>query len=238
MPESYAANAAAGLIALGPGHVEVRYDSPELVVLRESGLDRTRAVPRRPLRRLPEAAAALLASGPGTVEDPFGTLPAPRGAGTTTVRLSVMARSPGAVPPAPRKADLEITRVTDQDELAAAENVILHGLARPDLWSSAPGRLLPPHALTVPGLRVWLARRQRVPAAACCTYDDGATVGVYAVTTLPEQRGRGIAGLLLARALADHGDRRAVLTTTAAGLPACRALGFTEVSEARRHLWR
>ena len=58
MPESYAANAAARGIGLGPDHVEVRYDSPELVVLRETRLGRTRAVPRRPLRRLPEAAAS------------------------------------------------------------------------------------------------------------------------------------------------------------------------------------
>ncbi|WP_068756666.1 GNAT family N-acetyltransferase [Thermobifida cellulosilytica] len=237
MPESYAANAASGRIGLGTVHTEVRHDSPDLVVLREVPLDRFRIVARRPLRRLPAAAAGYLAAAAGIVEDPFGTLPAPGSAGVATVRMPVMARPPGAVPPPPCKADLEVTRVTDRAGLEAAEQVIAYGFPRLLPWPCAPGRLLPPHAPTVAGLRVWLARRQGVPAAACCTYDDGATVGLHALAVLPEQRGRGIARLLAARALADHADRRAVLATTEAGAPLFRSLGFTEVSQARWHLW-
>ncbi|MEY9215129.1 GNAT family N-acetyltransferase [Thermobifida halotolerans] len=238
MPESYAANTAALWIALGHTHTEVLHDSPELVVLSQPRLGLVRVVTRRPLRELPAAARAFLDAKAGLVDDPFGTLHPPGSTGVRTVRRPIMARPPMPVRRAPEKADLEFLRVTGPEELREAENVIVHGFPHLDLWPPVPGRLLPADALAVPGLRVWLVRRQRVPAAACCTYDDGATVGVHWLVTLPEQRGRGIARLLLSRALADRPDRGAVAAASPEGLAVGADLGFDKVSEARWHTWR
>ncbi|TDQ45646.1 GNAT family N-acetyltransferase [Actinorugispora endophytica] len=239
MPGSYADNAAALWTGLGPDHTEVLHDAPEAVVLRIPRRGLVRTVLRDPLEELPGTVRGILdAGGPRVVEDPFGALGDAWTTGAETADLTVMARPPAPVRPAPPKADLEIVRVADRRALEEAESTIVYGFPYRDLWPYTPGLLLPPEALDAPGLRVWLARRQRVPAAACCTYDDGATVGVYWVATLPEQRGRGIARAVLAAALADHQDREVVLTATPAGVPLYADLGFGEVSGARWHSWR
>ena len=86
--------------------------------------------------------------------------------------------------------------------------------------------------LTVPGWRAWLAYRGGEPAAACCTYDDGAALGVYWLATLPEHRSHGLGRAVMAAALAACPGRPAALTATAAGEPLYASLGFHAVSEA------
>lgn len=238
MPGRYAANAAAMWTGLGPTRARVLRDTSDLLAVWNPHRGRFRTVLRRPVRELPLSARELLAAGrPGTIEDPFGRLGAVDAEGARTARLLVMARPAAPVRPAPPKADLQIVPATGRREREDAESVIVHGFPYIDLWPFTAGRLLPRDA-PPPGLRVWLARRQRVPAAACCVYDDGATAGVYWLTTLPEQRGRGIAAALLARALAEHQDRTVILTTAPTGAPRYAELGFVEVSEARWHTRR
>jgi predicted acetyltransferase len=61
------------------------------------------------------------------------------------------------------------------------------------------------------------------------TYHHGRDVGVYAVGTVPEWRGRGLARALVLHALADayrHGARTASLQSTPMGEPLYRSLGF------------
>ncbi|MFB7663825.1 GNAT family N-acetyltransferase [Kitasatospora sp. NPDC056138] len=74
------------------------------------------------------------------------------------------------------------------------------------------------------------------PAAACVTYDNGETVGVYWVATLPVHRSKGLARAVLSQALAAHPGRVATLTATLLGEPLYRRLGFTEQGLAR--WWR
>jgi GNAT superfamily N-acetyltransferase len=106
------------------------------------------------------------------------------------------------------------------------------GFPRPALQPFRPGRMLPAEALAVPGWRAWLARHGGEPAAACCSYDDGTTLGIYWLATLPGHRSLGLGRTVMAAALGACPERPAVLVATAAGVPLYTSLGFTAVSEA------
>src|SRR5439155_5602001 len=134
-----------------------------------------------------------------------------------------------AVPPGSRAA---VVLVADQEALVQAERVIVEGFPRPALQPYRPGRMLPPQVLTTPGWRTWLAYRYGRPAAACCTYDDGAALGVYWLAALPEHRSAGLGRAIMCAALAASPGRPAVLVATAAGAALYSSLGFVAVSEA------
>ncbi|MDH6126562.1 GNAT family N-acetyltransferase [Kitasatospora sp. GP82] len=140
----------------------------------------------------------------------------------------------------------------DADGLAEVEQVVVDGfpVAARQPWTR--GGLLPPGLLELPGFRAWLARVDAAdgadtvhaadaadaaagadgvdgrPAAACVTYDNGETVGVYWVATLPDYRSRGLARAVLSHALEANPGRVAALTATLLGEPLYRRLGFTE----------
>jgi predicted GNAT family acetyltransferase len=70
-------------------------------------------------------------------------------------------------------------------------------------------------------------------AVACAAVlDRGDDACVTAVATVPEHRGRGLAGALISRLLAaaaDRGSRTASLQASKAGAPVYERLGFTDV---------
>jgi GNAT superfamily N-acetyltransferase len=168
------------------------------------------------------------------VEDSFGDL-APRrhvgarDAGVTVDRMPLMLRSAGSALPGNRGS---VVLVTDQEALVQAERVIVDGFPRPALQPYRPGRMLPPWVLSTPGWRTWLAYRHGRPAAACCTYDDGAALGVYWLAALPEHRSAGLGRAIMCAALAASPGRPAVLVATTAGVPLYTSLGFVAVAEA------
>ena len=173
--------------------------------------------------------------GRAVVEDSFGDLALRRGRdardGDVRVdRMPLMLRpADGAVAPGNGAA---VVLVAGQEALAQAERVIVDGFPRPALQPYRPGRMLPPQVLTTPGWRTWLAYRDGRPAAACCTYDNGAALGVYWLATLPEHRSAGLGRAVMRAALAASPGRAAVLVATAAGTPLYSSLGFATVSEA------
>jgi GNAT superfamily N-acetyltransferase len=169
------------------------------------------------------------------VEDSFGDLVPPRdravrNEGVTVDRMPLMLRPAGGVAPPGNGAAVAL--VADQEALVQAERVIVDGFPRPALQPYRPGRMLPPQVLTMPGWRTWLAYRYGRPAAACCTYDDGAALGVYWLAALPEHRSAGLGRAIMCTALAASPGRSAVLVATAAGVPLYSSLGFAAVSEA------
>jgi GNAT superfamily N-acetyltransferase len=144
--------------------------------------------------------------------------------------MPLMLRPAGsAVPPGNGAA---VVLVADQEALVQAERVIVDGFPRPALQPYRPGRMLPPQVLTRPGWRTWLAYRDGRPAAACCTYDDGAALGVYWLAALPQHRSAGLGRAVMCAALAASPGRPAVLVATAPGAPLYSSLGFAAVSEA------
>jgi GNAT superfamily N-acetyltransferase len=78
-------------------------------------------------------------------------------------------------------------------------------------------------------IRAWVLIEDEVAVVGAWTYHHGRDVGVYAVGTVPEWRGRGLARALVLHALADayrHGARTASLQSTPMGEPLYRSLGF------------
>jgi GNAT superfamily N-acetyltransferase len=146
--------------------------------------------------------------------------------------MPLMLRPAGGLDPPGTAAGIRVEPVAGRDALAEAERVIVDGFPRPALRPFRPGRMLPPQVLTTPGWRTWLACHGGGPAAACCTYDDGAALGVYWLATLPGHRSLGLGRMVMRAALAASPGRPAVLVATAAGAPLYRSLGFTAVAEA------
>ncbi|MDP9794723.1 GNAT superfamily N-acetyltransferase [Catenuloplanes nepalensis] len=141
-------------------------------------------------------------------------------------QIPVMVRPAGpvAVPDGVR-----VVRVAGEDELAAAERVIVDGFPMAVYQPLLRGQALPPRVLGLPGWSVWLAYRDGVPAAAGYTFDDGTSAGLYWLATPPEHRGHGLGRALLSTAITAHPDRPFTLVATDAGLPLYESTGFASV---------
>ena len=92
--------------------------------------------------------------------------------------------------------------------------------------------MLPPLVLTISGWQTWLAYHNGEPAAACCTFDDGAALSINWPATLPEHRSHGLGRAVMCAALGSCARRTAVLVATEAGGPLYSSLGFRTVTEA------
>jgi GNAT superfamily N-acetyltransferase len=192
----------------------------------------TPLVSRVVLLRPRRSVAGLLESGKRlSLEDSFGTTEEPAEDGVITRRMPVMNRPPAPVDVFTARG-ATVAEVGDEDELAEAERVIVDGFPQRAHQPWARGQALPPRLLGVPGWRAWLARRDGEPAAAGFTFDDGRSVGVYWLATLPEHRNAGLARAIMTKSLAAHPGRIATLVATEAGEPLYRSLGFVTVSTA------
>lgn len=235
--ELYADNAAAMWASLAPWSRPVRGTAPGVaavdlpaqrggrVILRWRGA----AGSRQPVALV----RTMGLHGRVVVEDSFGDLAlrrhgGARDGGVTVDRMPLMLRPAGGAPPGNRAA---VALVADQEALVQAERVIVDGFPRPALQPYRPGRMLPSQVLTTPGWRIWLAHHHGRPAAACCTYDDGAALGVYWLAALPEHRSAGLGRAIMGAALTASPGRPAVLVATAVGVPLYSSLGFAAVAE-------
>jgi len=189
------------------------------------------------------------------VEDPYRRLDlAPYGY-EAGLALAVMTREPGlpdvvggrhqgsASGPSVTGASgegLVVEEAVDADALAEVERTVVDGFPIPAWlpWQPAhQGRLLHAGLLAVPGYRAWLARIDGRPAGACMTYDNGETLGVYWVATMPDYRAKGVGRAVLTAALAaGAGGRVTTLVATLLGEPLYRRLGFVEQGTTR--WWR
>ncbi|OKI28519.1 GNAT family N-acetyltransferase [Streptomyces sp. CB03911] len=187
------------------------------------------------------------------LEDPYGRLDLSRFGCVHGLGMAVMAREPGPVPggaggtsgagsvgglgigAAPGRgargrygSELTVDEAHDEDALAAVERTVVEGFPVPAHQPVTRGGMLPRDLLGEPGIRAWRARVEGQDAGACLTYDNGGTVGVYWVATLPAHRSHGVARTLLETALAAHPDRPATLVATLLAEPLYRKLGFVE----------
>jgi GNAT superfamily N-acetyltransferase len=81
-------------------------------------------------------------------------------------------------------------------------------------------------------LRLYRARVEGSPASVLATIDDADDCGIYMVATVKERRGRGLAGRLLHRALAEaraRGLRTSSLQSTKFGYPVYERLGYEPI---------
>jgi GNAT superfamily N-acetyltransferase len=234
--ELYAANAAAMWASLAPWSRPLPGTPPGVAVIDLPAQRAGRILLRWPGAAGPGQMGALVAAarrrGRLVVEDSFGDLVFPAAADVTVNRMPLMLRPAGAVEEPGNGAGTRVAQVPSRDTLVQAERVIVEGFPRPPLQPFRPGRMLPAEALAAPGWRIWLACREGEPAAACCSYDDGAAVGIYWLATLPRFRSMGLGRAVMTAALGACTERPTVLVATAAGVPLYSSLGFRAVAEA------
>ncbi|GAB3981697.1 GNAT family N-acetyltransferase [Plantactinospora veratri] len=228
-PDAYVENAAAmwGAVALDTRRDQdcFRADLPRA----------TRLILRAPMST--EGVSRLLGSAPlaknAVLEDIFGGGDAePVDPAVRILRMPVMVRPAGTVATAGTASDgdVRIVRVSDPEELAVAERIMVEGFPLPAFLPWRSGEALPAGVLAVPGWSVRLAYRRGEPAAATYTYDDGRVVGLYWLVTSPAHRSAGLGRTLLTQAIEAHPDRPFTLVATEAGRPLYESLGFRTVA--------
>jgi GNAT superfamily N-acetyltransferase len=168
------------------------------------------------------------AGGAVVLEDPFSSVDFTE-LGLTSRQLPVMIRRPGSVPAPPA---LEVTRVERPDQLETVEDIVVHGFPLLDFQPCRPGHALPKGLLDDPTVKLYLIARDGAPAGACITVADGATGGIYFVTTLPEHRSTGVARALMHAVLRELKALPLTLTAATAGKPLYDSLGFTTITRA------
>jgi ribosomal protein S18 acetylase RimI-like enzyme len=242
----YAGNTAEMWASLAPWSRVTTGATPGVVVVDIPAQRATRIILRRPLATGAGQIGALMRRaaecGRVVVEDSFGALALPAGDGMTVDRYPLMIRPPAAVQPLPGPdpgggmadagAGVRVVRAADRQALSQAERVIVDGFPRRALQPFRPECMLPPLVLTIPGWQTWLAFRDGEPAAACCTFDDGAALSINWLATLPEHRSHGLGWAVMCAALGSCPRRPAVLVATEAGEPLYCSLGFRATTEA------
>jgi ribosomal protein S18 acetylase RimI-like enzyme len=134
---------------------------------------------------------------------------------------------PVAVEPPP---ELELERVTTAAGMEEFERASLRGF---EVGPVEPGSIHPAAALAEPRLAVWLGRVDGEAVSSATSFVDDGAVGVYAVATVPEARGRGYGAALTARCVADGAGLPAVLTPSELAVPLYERLGFRRVATFR-----
>ena len=136
----------------------------------------------------------------------------------------LMVRLPAqAEPPAPQ--GVEVREVSDTEELAVAERVLVEGYPMPELEPVAPGELLGP-ALLDGTTRVWVARVDGEPAAVAAAHHGPGAVLVEYVATLPAARGRGAGRAVTWSATLSDPEQPAVLVASDDGRPVYESMGY------------
>lgn len=245
--ELYAGNTAKMWASLAPWSRVTSAAAPGVVVVDIPAQRATRVILRQPLASGAGQIGALMRRAAErsrvVVEDSFGGLALPAGDGMTVDRYPLMIRPPAAAEPLPGPdpgggmaagsgVGVRVVRAADREALSQAERVIVDGFPRHALQPFRPGCMLPPLVLTITGWQTWLAYRDGEPAAACCTFDDGAALSINWLATLPEHRSHGLGRAVMCAALDSCPRRPAVLVATEAGRPLYSALGFRAAAEA------
>jgi GNAT superfamily N-acetyltransferase len=241
--QRHARNAAAMWEALSKGHGVVLAGTKRVRIVAPSPYHALRAIILDPVIDWPETIQSIvdtvLARSSFTrrvVEDVSGALDLTPHGLESRFQLTVMERPAGAYAVNEARSKVRVTPVADHASLAAAEQILISVFPPASTPDDPRGQIQPLRVLGIPGWRVWLARREGVPAGAAYTYHDGTSLGVYQVSTLPEHRGHGVARALMAAILRAYPDVPVNLSATEQGRPLYSAMGFAVLSEAQ--WWR
>jgi hypothetical protein len=139
----------------------------------------------------------------------------------------LMVRFPSPRPDVPRM-QADVREVTDADELAVAERVLVEGYPMPELEPLKPGDLLGP-SLLQPDTRVWLAWVDGQPVAVAAAHQQAGVTLVEYVATLSAARGRGAGAAVIWAATVADPAAPAVLIASDDGRPVYERLGYIAV---------
>jgi GNAT superfamily N-acetyltransferase len=139
-------------------------------------------------------------------------------------RVPCMMRDAGGEPrPAP--VELEIAEARDDESMRQAGTLI------GDAFGVAPavgGRMMDP-ALATDAFRVWVGRVEGQPVSTATASVSHGFVGVYAVATAAEARGRGYGEALSWTATLWRPDLPATLQASSMGLPVYERIGYRTI---------
>lgn len=173
---------------------------------------------------------ARRASGPVNAEDPFSSTDLNH-LDLRSWQMPVMLRPPVSAPaPAPASVGapaLDVVRVERAEDLQAAELAVIEGFELTAFEPYRPGELFPAALIAQPGVDVFLARHDGVPAGACVRVVDDGLASHYWVATSPAFRSRGVGRAVMRASLADLAQLPATLTASKLGRPLYESLGYT-----------
>ena len=166
-------------------------------------------------------ALARGAAGPVDAEDPYSATDLSH-LGMRSWQMPVMLRRPGPV----AEPAMEVARVRTEEDLHAAERVVIasFGLARFDPFRG--GELFPMALIGQPGVDAFVARLDGEVAGACVTVVDAGFGSHYWVGTLSTFRSRGVGRAVMLGSLAHLPDVPVTLTASRLGRPLYESLGF------------
>ena len=235
----HARNAAAMWEALAKGYGALLVGTESVRIVAPSPYHALRAIVIDPRTDRASTVAAIVDTVMGdsgvarrVVEDASGVLELGACGLDVRFRMAVMGRQPGPLPNPVPVHRVRVATVADERSLADAERILMAVFPPPGPAARLQGRIQPVRVLDLPGWRVWLAYRGDVPAGAAYTYDDGTSVGVYQVGTLPEHRGHGVARALMMAIVREYPDDVLTLTATDQGRHLYTGLGFDALSSA------
>jgi GNAT superfamily N-acetyltransferase len=121
--------------------------------------------------------------------------------------------------------DLDVRWVSDGDELAEAERVLVDGYSMPELQPFAAGRLYAP-ALLATDTRIAVAYLDGSPIATAAAHSGHGITLVEYVAVMPEARGKGAGAAVTAAVTTAFPDQPAVLLASDDGQPVYQSLGY------------
>ncbi|MER6362870.1 GNAT family N-acetyltransferase [Kitasatospora sp. NPDC001527] len=165
------------------------------------------------------------ALGPVLVEDPFSSTDLSH-LGMRTWQMPIMLRLPGPVD-APA---LDVTRVRRPEDLQAAERIVIEGFELDGFEPHRAGELFPTTLIEHPGVDVFTASVDGVPAGAGVSVVADGVASHYWIATSSAFRSRGVGRAVMLGALAHVADLPATLTASKLGRPLYESLGYRVAS--------
>ncbi|MFD5468394.1 GNAT family N-acetyltransferase [Kitasatospora sp. NPDC127059] len=190
------------------------------ILIQEPGLD--------PDELAELGALARRAPGPVNAEDPFSATDLSH-LGLRNWQMPVMLRPPAPLGPEGGPAP-GVIRVRRPEDLRAAERVVIEGFELTGFQPHRPGELFPMALIGQPGVDVFLATREGVPAGACVSVVDEGVGSHYWVAASPDFRSRGVGRAVMLGSLAALAHLPLTLTASKLGRPLYESLGYTAVA--------
>ncbi|MFJ9823328.1 GNAT family N-acetyltransferase [Streptomyces sp. NPDC101160] len=163
------------------------------------------------------------AAGPVNAEDPFSSTDLSH-LGMRNWQMPVMLRPPGPVgEPVP---DPDVFRVRRAEDLQAAERIVIEGFELAGFEPYRPGELFPTALIEQPGVDVFVATRDGVPAGAAVSVVDDGVGSHYWLGTSPAFRSRGVGRAVMLGSLTHLADLPLTLTSSKLGRPLYESLGY------------
>ncbi|WP_318208101.1 GNAT family N-acetyltransferase [Streptomyces sp. SJL17-1] len=162
------------------------------------------------------------AAGPVNVEDPFGSTDLSH-LGMRSWQMPVMLRPPGPVD----EPALDVIRVRRPEDLQAAERIVIEGFELAGFTPYHPGELFPAALIEQPGVDVFVALHDGVPAGAGVSLVGDGVGSHYWVGTASAFRSRGVGRAVMLGSLAHMADLPVTLTASKLGRPLYESLGYT-----------